>query len=194
MLDDANIVDAQIVGNPTVEINDTAFRSIRTSLIKKGVDLSDVVILLNPDHTGEAMGLDVFRNADFNTARPQINGQFPLQVYGMNVYTDIVNLPNTNSLASISGSSTSDFVSVAMSINAGKFVMPEIQTPAQNNALVSTSNMDGLSLRVKTWYDPDLNASRLVVDALYGFKTLKQATVQSASDVTAISVILGGVS
>lgn len=192
-LDDSNIGDATVVGDPTVTLNDQAFRDIRTTLIKNGVDLSDIMILLSPDHTSEAMGLDVFRNADFNTARPQINGQFPLNVYGMSVYQDIVNLPNTNDVPSISGSSTTNFVSMAISRNAGKFVMPAIVTPSQNNAAIATSNAGGISLRLKTWYDPDLNTSRLVVDALYGGKLCKEATVQSATDVVNCVPLLGGV-
>jgi hypothetical protein len=196
ILDDSNIGDATVVGFPETALNDKAFRTIRKTLVKQGVDINKIVILLTPDHSAEAMGIDVFRSADYvgegDARRVQINGQLPLNVYGMAVYMDIVNLPNTNSVPSISGSSTTQFVSMAMSIDAVKFVMPMLATPANNNATISASNVDGLSVRVKTWYDPDLNTFRVVTDALYGAKTLKTASLQSATDVVSIVPLLGG--
>jgi ribosomal protein L25 (general stress protein Ctc) len=199
LLDDPYIGEATVIGNPNTTLNDKTFTDIRKTLVKQGVDISDVVIMLNPDHSAEVMGIDTFRNADYigegDARRVQINGQLPLNIYGMAVYMDIVNLPNTNSIASISGSSTSDFVSVAMSRQAFKFVMPEIKTPAgaERNTAFATSNVDGLSLRVRTWYQPEINTSRLVVDALYGFKTLKTASLQSATDVVSVVPVLGGI-
>jgi hypothetical protein len=196
ILDDSNIGDATVVGLPETALNDKALRTVRKTLIKQGVDLTKIIILLNPDHSAEAMGLEVFRSADYigegDARRVQINGQFPLSVYGMAVYLDIVNLPNTNAVPSISGSSTTQFISMAFSVDAVKFVMPQLATPANNNATITASNVDGLSLRLKTWYDPDLNTFRVVVDALYGAKTLKTASLQSTTDVVSVVPILGG--
>lgn len=192
IFDDANIVDNSTIGTSGTDINDATFRNIRTELVKKGVKAQDIVILLTPDHSGQAMGLDVFRNSDYNTAGTVINGELPRRIYGMTVYMDIVGLPSLTAANSISGSSTTEFLSIAMHKDAVKFVMAPLYQPETQNATVSTSNIQGMSLRSKTWYDPDLNASRLVVDALYGVKLLKHANVYGADNSLAIPV-RGGV-
>jgi hypothetical protein len=193
ILDDANVVDNAVVGDPSVNITDKTFRDVRATLVKQGVAAEDIVIVLTPDHSAEAMGLDVFRSADYVNNATVINGQLPLRIYGMSVYMDAVNLPTVEAANSISGSSTTDYVSMAMHRDAVKFVMAPLYQPNTNNADVSTANIDGMALRSKMWYDPDLNASRLVLDALYGVKLLKHATVQG-DDNSLLVPILGGAS
>lgn len=195
ILDDPNIGDASVIGNPSNDLNDNAFRQLSKDMVIKGQNLDDVFILLNPEHTAQAMGLDVFRQADYNSAKPQIDGNLPLRVYGMNIYTNIVNLPKGSATEYISGSSASEKVSVALTPESGKFVMPRLQTPsfASNNANIATSSVDGLNLRLRSWYDPSINTSRLVVDGIYGAAALKQATTQG-SDVVPATILLGGTS
>jgi hypothetical protein len=199
-LDDSNIGDATVVGAEDVDLNEEAMAEVMQTFIEFGIDPSEVVILLNPKHSKDLVLTDVFRNADYigeNDARAvQINGRLPKDIYGMAVYTGIQGLPVTNDVPSISGSSSTLKVSIAMTPVGGKFVMKPINTPsfASNNVLFGTSNIQGLSLRVKQWHDPDLNTSRIVVDALYGAKTLKQATVHNSSDIVPLIPLIGGVS
>lgn len=194
IFDDPNIAGLTEIGTSGTALNDAALRQIRTNLIKNGVDIDDVMVFLTPDHSGDFMGLDTTRDNDLNTKGIVINGQYPRKIYGMDVYLDCVNLPTLTAADSISGSSTTQYLSFACSKNAVKTLMMDLNIPAQNNAMINKSTVDGITLRSKMWYDPLRNATQLSVDALYGAKVLKEATTQSATDVTNIMVIRGGAS
>lgn len=192
IFDDAGIVDNTAVGTSGTALNASALTSVRSTLVKLGVNPADIVVLLTPDHSADLMSVTQFASADFIQGMPTINGQLPRNLFGMAVYFDAVNLPTLTAADSISGSSTTQYLSIAMYKESAKFVSAPLFQPATQNAVVSTSNIDGLSLRSKMWYDPDLNASRLVVDALYGVKLTKTATVQGSDNSMAV-VIRGGV-
>lgn len=194
IFDDAGILDNAAIGSEATAINDKTFRDVRAALVKLGVNPADIVILLSPDHSAEALGIDVFKSSDYVNTMPVINGQLPRNIYKMSVYMDLVNMPTLTAADSISGSSTTEYLSLAMHKDAVKFVSVPLYQPNTQNAEVGTATEAGLSLRTKRWYDPDLNVSRLVTDALYGVKLLKHASANSATDNSVVVPIRGGAS
>lgn len=193
ILDDPNIPAGNELGTVGVEVNEALFIELAKRMDIDNVPEANRVVILSPTHYAQALkNVTAFKSNDFIARGSVQTGKLPVELYGVRVYKSNL-LPGNDNLASVTGTDTNQ-VSIGFWTGSILFTMAALPAPAVAGAtLYAQESVDGYMVRARAWDDNNLNAKRLVMDALYGVKVVQNPTTTAVTNTTAGYPILGGI-